>query len=98
MFIGGNLDPNVVRMQPPSELTSVVDRLYRDSEYDTPEFGEDIYFSHRYTGFFVPPKSCIYTFNLRSDDQSQLYFSPDPWTTELPDTPFINVPQFSRDR
>lgn len=98
MFIGGNLNLNTVRQFPLSELTSVVDRLYRDSDYDTPQFGEDTYFSHRYTGFFVPPKSDIYTFNLRSDDLSQLYFSPNASTTELPDTPLISVPQYTRGR
>ena len=98
VFIGGSLDINFATQRPPSNLNSVVERLYRSSDYDTPEFGEVTSFTQRLTGFFVPPVSCYYTFNLRSDDHSRLYLSQRPWTTELPDTPLINVPEHTRRR
>ena len=98
VYIGGDLNINSVRNFPSAELKSVVDRLYRDSQYDTPQFGENVDFTQRYTGFFVPPRSDLYTFNLRSDDQSRLYFSTNASTTELPDTPLISVREHTRSR
>ena len=98
VYIGGDLNIDSVRNFPSSELKSVVDRLYRDSQYDTPQFGENEDFTQRYTGFFVPPRSDLYTFNLRSDDHSQLYFSTNASTTELPDTPLISIREHTRGR
>ena len=98
VFIGGNLDINFARQRPPSELNSVIEKLYRSTYYSTPQFGEETVFTQRLTGFFVPPVSCLYTFNLRSDDQSILYFSRNASTTDLPDTPLISVPQYTRFR
>ena len=86
----------LVRGRPPSELNSVVEKLYRSTYYSTPEFGEETSFTQRLTGFFVPPVSCYYTLNLRSDDHSLLYFSRNASTTDLPDTPLISVPQYTR--
>jgi len=40
------------------------------------EFGERYYFVQRFSGFFVPPLTSLYTFVVRSDDQSRLYLSP----------------------
>ena len=97
VFIGGS-DINSVRQQSPSDLNSVIEKLYRSTYYSTPQFGEETSFTQRLTGFFVPPVSCLYTLNLRSDDQSMLYFSKNASSTELPDTPLINVPEYTRFR
>ncbi len=58
-----------------SELTSRQERAYR-SNSDPREFSETINFSHRWSGFFIPPESCLYTFNMRSDDPGRLFLSP----------------------
>ena len=91
VFIG-NTNIDFTRGRPPSELNSVIEKLYRSTYYSTPQFGEEVFFTQRLTGFFVPPVSCLYTLNLRSDDLSRLYFSRNASSTELPDTPLINVP------
>jgi hypothetical protein len=99
VFIGGNLDVNAIRQRPPSVLNSVIEKLYRSTYYSTPQFGEEeTVFTQRLTGFFVPPVSCLYTLNLRSDDQSRLYFSRNASSTDLPETPLISVPQHTRFR
>ena len=72
----GDLDLNVIQTFPRAEKTSVQERLFRLSYLSEPEFGEAVYFSQRFSGFFVPPKSSLYTFNLRSDDHSRLLLSP----------------------
>ena len=97
VFFPGNIDINLVAQQPRSMHTSVVDKLYRHSSFDTPEFGEITSFTQRYSGFFVPPMSSLYTFNVRSDDQSQLYLSSNASSEVLGD-PIINVPQYTRNR
>ena len=89
---------NLVRGRPPSELNSVIEKLYRSTYYSTPEFGEETGFTQRLTGFFVPPVSCLYTLNLRSDDLSRLYFSRNASSTNLPDTPLISVTEHTRFR
>ena len=68
-----NLDDTDQR--PRSELTSVQERLYRDNSH-TREFGERFYFTQRYSGFFIPPLTCLYTFSILSDDLCRLYLSP----------------------
>ena len=40
------------------------------------QFGETTFFNSKYTGFFVPPFSGLYTFYIRSDDLSRFYLSP----------------------
>ena len=98
VFIGGDLNINLVRGRPPSELNSVIEKLYRSTYYSTPQFGEETSFTQRLTGFFVPPVSCLYTLNLRSDDLSRLYFSRNASSTNLPDTPLISVTEHTRFR
>ena len=93
-----NINIDLVSQQPRSADSHVVDRLYRSSEYDTPEFGEIYSFTQRYSGFFVPPLSSLYTFNVRSDDQSRLYFSPNASEVALGESPIIDVPQATRSR
>ena len=53
----------------------IQERTYRDSNYPA-DLGESLMFNSRYTGFFVPPVSSLYTFNILSDDRSRLYLSP----------------------
>ena len=64
-----------VEQRPRAENTSPQERLYRD--HSSPrEFGERRRFTQRLSGFFVPPLTSLYTFSIRSDDQSRLYLSP----------------------
>ena len=67
---------DVVELRPRSELTTPQERAYRSSG-DFREFGERTNFAQRYSGFFVPPLTSLYTFQIQSDDQSRLYLSPD---------------------
>ena len=59
-----------------AENTAVHERLFLYSRLTSPDFGERNYFVQRFSGFFVPPLSSNYTFNIQSDDRSKLYFSP----------------------
>ena len=97
VFIGGNLDINSISARPHSMQSSVVDKLDRGSDYDTPVFGENTRFTQRYTGFFVPPVSSLYTFNVRSDDLSRLYFSANA-SSEVLGEPIIDVREHTRRR
>jgi len=64
-----------VEGRPRAENTSPQERAYRDE--DSPrEFGERYNFVQRFSGFFVPPLTSLYTFVIRSDDHSRLYLSP----------------------
>lgn len=98
MFLSGDRDIDSISQRPPSDLNSVIESLFRSTYLSTPQFGEEIDFAQRLTGFFVPPVSCLYTLNLRSDDLSRLYFSRNASSTELPDTPLIDVEEYTRFR
>ena len=98
MFFPSSININFVAQEPRSAYTSVVDKLYRSTEYNTPEFGEEYDFTQRYSGFFVPPMSSLYTFNIQSDDLSRLYFSPNASTGELLGDPVISISQWTRNR
>lgn len=60
--------------QPLSPENSIHERIFRD-QTDPREFGERNNFVQRYRGFFVPPVTSLYTFNIISDDQGRLYMS-----------------------
>ncbi len=60
-----------------SELSSRQERAYRtQNDPLIREFGETDNFTQRWSGFFIPPESCLYTFNMRSDDPGRLFLSP----------------------
>lgn len=80
-----------VRSQPRSEDCVIQERLFQGG--DGTELST---FGQRYSGFFVPPKSSSYTFNLRSDDLSQLYLSSGMSKEELEQ--IINVNQYTQGR
>ena len=63
-----------IELQPRSSSSAVEERIYRDVN-DQRLFSEGTNFAHRISGFFVPPLDSLYTFNIRSDDQSRLYLS-----------------------
>ena len=69
-------DVDELQNGPRSDTTSIQERLFRISTLSIPEFDEEFSFSQRFSGFFVPPKSSLYTFNLRSDDFGRFYLSP----------------------
>ena len=61
--------------QPLSPDNAPQEKIYRGSN-DPRQFGERFNFVQRYTGFFVPPITSLYTFQMISDDLSRLYVSP----------------------
>ena len=72
-----NLD--IFRMyadQNPTEFTSYAEIAFATNRRPPPEFGEVFNFNSRYRGFFVPPYDGLYTFYIRSDDNSRLFLSP----------------------
>ena len=97
VFFTGNININLVSQQPRSMFTSIVDKFFIYSYVDTPEFGESTYFTQRFSGFFVPPMSSVYTFNIHSDDLSRMYFSPNA-SSEYLGEPIISIPQWTRFR
>ena len=79
--------------RPRSEKTSPQERAYRDN--DAPrEFAEKNYFVQRFSGFFVPPLTSLYTFGLISDDHSRLYLSPN--TSDEHKQLIAHAPQHTR--
>ena len=98
VFIEGDTNINSVASRPRSAYSHIIDKFFRDSHYVSSEFGEDTSFTQRYSGFFVPPMSSLYTFGLLSDDQSRMYFSPNASSTELLEEPIMDVPQYTRER
>ena len=82
-----NLD--TVESSARSEYNIEYERLFIFSYLDRPDFGETEQFSQKFSGFFVPPQSSLYTFNLRSDDHSRLFLSTNA-STELAER-IINV-------
>ena len=75
VWTSGSLNLDDVEQRPRAENTSPQERLYRD-HFSPREFGERRNFVQRLSGFFVPPLTSLYTFSIRSDDQSRLYLSP----------------------
>ena len=61
--------------EPRSENSAPQERAYRDNT-DPREFNELYNFNQRWSGFFVPPVTSLYTFSVLSDDLSRLYVSP----------------------
>ena len=61
--------------QPLSLQNAPQEKAYRDF-HDPRQFGERFNFAQRYSGFFVPPVTSLYTFAIVSDDLSRLYVSP----------------------
>lgn len=72
--INNDLTLENIEAQPRSSKTTVEERIYRDHA-DPRDFNEGGRFAQRLSGFFVPPLDSLYTFNIRSDDQSRLYLS-----------------------
>ena len=75
MWTSGSLNLDDVEQRPRAENTSPQERLYRDDKSPT-EFGERRHFAQRFSGFLAPPVTSLYTFSIRSDDNSRLYLSP----------------------
>ena len=62
--------------QYPTEFRSYADIALGTNERQPAEFGETFHFNSRYRGYFVPPYDGLYTFYIRSDDNSRLFLSP----------------------
>ena len=75
MWTSGSLILDDVEQRPRAENTSPQERLCRDDKSPS-EFGERRHFGQRLSGYFVPPVTSLYTFSIRSDDNSRLYLSP----------------------
>ena len=69
-------DLETIALSPPSDERILSERLYwhhRDTErvFNNGNSG----FSLRTHGFFVPPKSCVYSFHILTDRRGSLWFS-----------------------
>ena len=60
----------------PPSFSSYAEIAFATNRRPPAEFGEDFRFNSRYRGYFVPPYDGLYTFYIRSDDNSRLFFSP----------------------
>ena len=89
LWVGSsNLDLNNLQNYPRAEENTIAhERMYVDS--DNPDFGEGrARLGHRFSGFFVPPKSSLYTINILSDDQSRIIFYPNASTSLISTTSY----------
>ena len=59
----------------PTEFISYAEIAFASNRRPPAEFGERFRFNSRYRGYFVPPYDGLYTFYIRSDDNSRLYLS-----------------------
>ncbi len=71
------------------------ERAFLHSDFVS-DFGELYNINQRFTGFFVPPTTSLYTFGVRSDDASALYLSTDSRSENLSREPIAISPGFSR--
>ena len=76
--------------EPRSQLVSIQDKAYRDQTYSR-DFGERNNFIQRYTGFFIPPVTSLYTFSILSDDLSRWYISPSMNPDEMKLVAYANI-------
>jgi len=60
----------------PTNFSSYSDIAFASDRRPPAEFGEAFNFNSRYRGYFVPPADGLYTFYIRSDDNSRLFLSP----------------------
>ena len=60
----------------PTEFSSYTEIAFASDRRPPAEFGERFHFNSRYRGYFVPPYGGLYTFYIRSDDNSRLFLSP----------------------
>ena len=92
----GHTNLNAIRNRGRSSRAIIQQRLYRDGFNFGSQFGEREYFGHRFSGFFVPPISSLYTFNLNCDDYCWLYFSSEPYVQN--ERRIINVGRYTHYR
>ena len=59
----------------PANFSSYTEIAYATYQQST-EFADSNNFNSRYRGYFVPPADGLYTFYIRSDDNSRFYLSP----------------------
>ena len=60
----------------PTNLSSFAEIAFATDSQLPAEFGEDFNFNSRYRGYFIPPYDGLYTFYIRSDENSRLFLSP----------------------
>ena len=60
----------------PTEFSSYTEIAFASNTRPPAEFGEGFRFNSRYRGYFTPPYDGLYTFYIRSDDNSKLFLSP----------------------
>ena len=60
----------------PTNFSSYSEIAFATHRRPPAEFGEDFIFNSRYRGYFVPPRDGLYTFYIRSNDNSRLFLSP----------------------
>ena len=69
--LSGSSSLNNAEKKPRSSEVTIIDRVWLDSTSE----GDKSSFVQRLSGFFVPPRTSLYTFNVRSDDLSRVYLS-----------------------
>ncbi len=69
--IEGSTSLNQAERRPRSSNATVFDRFWLHSSF----VGDKSSFVQRVSGFFVPPRTSSYTFNILSDDASRTYLS-----------------------
>ena len=69
--LSGSSSLNNAEKKPRSSEVTIIDRVWLDSTSE----GDKSNFVQRLSGFFVPPWTSLYTFNVRADDLSRVYLS-----------------------
>lgn len=75
-FFSFTSDVKAVSKLPQSDSRILSERIYWNYKTKQPGFPASS-FSQRTSGFFVPSKSCVYSFNLISDSESSLLWATD---------------------
>lgn len=91
----GNNAISTINTLPRAADTIVDERTYLHSDYAS-NFGTITNIVQRLSGFFVPPVTSLYTFQIRSDDLSTLYLSPNSSSDRILDYEVAVAPQYTR--
>ncbi len=91
---GGRFITTIISREKSDQIANH-ERAFLHSDFVS-DFGEFLNLNQRFTGFFVPPITSLYSFGLRSDDASAFYLSTDSRSENLRSEPIAIAPQFSR--
>ena len=80
----------------PANFSSYAEIAFATDRQPPAEFGEEFDFNSRYRGYFIPPYDGLYTFYIRSDDNSKLFLSPNNSVEHA--KVIAESPEYSRER